>query len=94
MSDVDDEDRDPNKMMGATARNVLEYLLTQIVEEPEAIHIDAVERRDDVLFEVQVASPDMGRVIGRRGRTADAIRTVVQAAAAADDVDTEVDFVD
>lgn len=93
MSDLD-EDRDPNKVPGATARNVLEYLLTQIVEEPEEIRIDDIDRRDDVLFEVQVASPDMGRVIGRRGRTADAIRTVVQAAGAADEVDTEVDFVD
>jgi predicted RNA-binding protein YlqC (UPF0109 family) len=73
---------------------VLEYLLEQLVDEPEAIEVDTVERRDGLLFEVRVASGDMGRVIGRRGRTADAIRMVVRAAAARDDVDAEVEFVD
>jgi predicted RNA-binding protein YlqC (UPF0109 family) len=98
--DEDDEDEDdgagfdPNRVSGATGKAVLEYLLEQLVDEPEAIEVDTVERRDGLLFEVRVASGDMGRVIGRRGRTADAIRMVVRAAAARDDVDAEVEFVD
>jgi hypothetical protein len=100
--DEDDEDEDeddeagfdPNRVSGATGTAVLEYLLEQLVDEPEAIEVDTVERRDGLLFEVRVASGDMGRVIGRRGRTADAIRMVVRAAAARDDVDAEVEFVD
>jgi predicted RNA-binding protein YlqC (UPF0109 family) len=96
--DDDDEDDgagfDPNRVSGATGKAVLEYLLEQLVDEPEAIEVDTVERRDGLLFEVRVASGDMGRVIGRRGRTADAIRMVVRAAAARDDVDAEVEFVD
>jgi hypothetical protein len=90
----DEDDLDPNRVSGATGKAVLEYLLEQLVDEPEAIEVDTVERRDGLLFEVRVASGDMGRVIGRRGRTADAIRMVVRAAAARDDVDAEVEFVD
>ena len=92
--DDDEDDLDPNRVSGATGKAVLEYLLEQLVDEPEAIEVDTVERRDGLLFEVRVASGDMGRVIGRRGRTADAIRMVVRAAAARDDVDAEVEFVD
>lgn len=92
--DFDDDDRDPNQVADGTAHDVLEYIIGQIVEHPDDIEIDTIDRSDEVLFEVRVADGDMGRVIGRRGRTADAIRTVVSAAAVADDVDVEVDFVD
>ena len=53
-----------------------------------------VDRRRGVLLEVRVAPGELGRVIGRRGRTAQSIRTVVRAAATRDDITVDVDFVD
>jgi len=72
---------------------VLEYLVTSIVDAPEAVRVDLESGNPD-RYDVQVADGDMGRVIGRRGRTADAIRTVVRAAAARDERRVDVEFVD
>ena len=77
-----------------TAEDVLAYLVESLVDDPDAVEIDSVEGRRGVTLEVRVASGDMGRVIGRRGRMANAIRTVVRAAAVKDEVTTDVDFVD
>jgi uncharacterized protein len=78
-----------------TANAVLTFLVKQLVEEPDAVTIEEVEgRRGNVQLEVRTADGDMGRVIGRRGRTAQSIRTVVRAAAAKDGVDVDVDFAD
>lgn len=76
-----------------TTGAVLEYLVTSIVDAPEAVHVDLESGNPD-RYDVQVADGDMGRVIGRRGRTADAIRTVVRAAAARDERRVDVEFVD
>lgn len=93
--DVDTDDDDLDGDDGAdTAEAVLDYLVRQLVEEPDQVEVDVDDYRGRVRFDVSVASGDMGRVIGRRGRTAQAIRTVVQAAAAKDDTDVEVEFVD
>ena len=56
--------------------------------------INTDERGQRVRFRIHVAPEDMGRVIGRRGRVAQAIRTVVAAAGARDGVQTSVDIVD
>ena len=58
------------------------------------MRVDRVERRGTVSLEVQVADDDMGRVIGKRGRVANSIRTVVRAAAARDGVEVDVEFVE
>ena len=87
-ADVDDEAPAP------TAEDVLAYLVESLVDDPDGVEIDSVEGRRGVTLEVRVASGDMGRVIGRRGRMANAIRTVVRAAASKDGVATDVDFVD
>jgi predicted RNA-binding protein YlqC (UPF0109 family) len=87
-ADLDDEAPAP------TAEDVLAYLVESLVDDPDAVEIDSVEGRRGVTLEVRVADGDMGRVIGRRGRMANAIRTVVRAAAVKDDVTTDVDFVD
>lgn len=91
--DADDLDR-ANLIPGATARAVLAFVVGQLVDDPSQVHIDTVEGRRGVRFEVRVGPGDMGRVIGRRGRTAQNIRTVVRAAAAKDGVDVDVDFED
>ena len=103
--DVEDDDgddgdddynrKDPNLIEGATAASVLEYITKAVVDDPEAVEVDTREgRRGAVSLEVQVADDDMGRVIGKRGRVANSIRTVVRAAAARDGVEVDVEFVE
>ncbi len=97
--DADDGDdfnrKDPNLIEGATAANVLEYITKAVVDDPGAVEVDSREgRRGAVSLEVQVADDDMGRVIGKRGRVANSIRTVVRAAAARDGVEVDVEFVE
>ena len=94
--DFDDDDADDvNRVAGAVPRSVLEYLAKSIVEEPDAVMIEVEEgRRKSVNLRLHVSPSDMGRVIGRRGRVAQAIRTVVRAAGAREGVDAQVDIVD
>ena len=98
-SDDDDDDDadevDGNRSRPATPLDVCEYLVRALVDDPDAVRI---ERRTIAAAgarpRVHVAPGDMGRVIGRRGRIAQAIRTVVRAAAVRDGVEVDVDFVD
>jgi len=82
-NDVDDNEvDDPNRIVGGLSKNVLLYLAKSIVEDPEAVVVETEERRNSVTLRLHVAPSDMGRVIGRRGRVAQAIRSVVRAAGA------------
>jgi predicted RNA-binding protein YlqC (UPF0109 family) len=94
--DVDDDDDvvDGNRIPAATASAVLEYLARSIVEDPDSVVVDVKEQGRGVSLEVRVAPGDMGRVIGKRGRVANAIRTVVRAAAAHDGIEADVEFED
>ncbi|MGH9183657.1 MAG: KH domain-containing protein [Acidimicrobiales bacterium] len=92
--EAEDDDPDFNRRPGATAIGVLEYLVRSLVDEPDAVEIDVDEDRRGLTVRVSVAPDDMGRVIGRRGRIANAIRTLVRAAAVRDEVEVVVDFVD
>ena len=68
---------------------------SSIVDDADAVEVSSsTGRGDKVKLEVRVGPGDLGRVIGRRGRTAQSIRTVVRAAAVNDDVEVDVDFVD
>jgi len=75
-----------------TAEDVLHYLVSQIVENPDEVEIEAHSEDDKVILTARVASGDMGRVIGKRGRVARSIRTLVRAAAAKDGLAAEVEF--
>jgi hypothetical protein len=94
--DTDDEvdDNVGNRVTGTVPREVLDYVARSIVDEPDAVVIEVDERRDGVDLRLHVAPDDMGKIIGRRGRVAQAIRTVVRAAGARDGVDASVDIVD
>ncbi len=94
MSDVDAVDGDANDGDAPTAVAVLTHIVTSIVDDPDAVHVDTSDSRGKVRLDVRVGPGDLGRVIGRRGRTAQSIRTVVRAAAARDDVDVDVEFLD
>ena len=90
---TDDDRNNPGTAPVATA--VLTHIVRSIVDDPDAVDVTAVDGGDDeVVLEVRVGPGDLGRVIGRRGRTAQSIRAVVRAAATNDDVDSDVDFVD
>ncbi|MFM7536695.1 MAG: KH domain-containing protein [Acidimicrobiales bacterium] len=75
----------------------MDYLVRSLVDDPEAVVISQSDRRRrgrGVLIEVRTGPGDMGRVIGKAGKTAQAIRSVVRAAATRDGVEVDVDFVD
>lgn len=98
-SDVDeyeeDDDDRGNRVVGGTSKAVLEYLAREIADEPDAVVVEAEEgRRNSVMLRLHVAPGDMGRVIGRRGRVAQSLRTVVRAAGASEGVEANVDIVD
>jgi predicted RNA-binding protein YlqC (UPF0109 family) len=77
------------------ATAVLTHVVKSIVDDPNAVQVEGFDEGENkVLLEVRVGDGDLGRVIGRRGRTAMSIRNVVRAAAARDGVDVDVDFVD
>jgi len=75
-------------------RELLEFLARELVDEPDAVVV--TEARDDrgVLLTLTVAPDDMGKVIGRAGRTARAIRAIVRAAATRQGMSARVDILD
>ncbi|MGH8927512.1 MAG: KH domain-containing protein [Acidimicrobiia bacterium] len=80
---------------GEILKRVLTYVVGQIVDDPSQVEVTIIEQGpDEVLAEVRTGPGDMGRVIGRRGRTARAIRTLAQAAADEEGVTASVDFAD
>jgi len=84
-----------SESLAPTAEAVLLHLCQSVVSAADEVSIEASEVGDDrIRFDVSVNKDDMGRVIGRRGRVASAIRTVVSAAGVKDGVSTEVEFVD
>jgi uncharacterized protein len=93
VSDVETFDTD-NLVPAPTATAVLDHVVRALVDEPDSVSIEAVDGRRGITLEVRVAPGDMGRLIGKRGRTAQSIRMVVRAAATRDGVSVDVDFVD
>lgn len=98
--DIDDDignrvdDNIGNRVDGGRALVVLDYITRSLAGEPDAVVIDADDRGRVTRFRIHVAPGDMGRMIGRRGRVAQAIRTLVRVAGSRDGVETNVDFVD
>ena len=80
---------------GSIVKNVVEYIVTQIVEDTKSVKVDIADSDDEnVTIEVRTSPDDMGRVIGQRGRVARAIRTVAQAAADEEGLQSSVEFID
>ena len=61
------------------SEQLLEYLARQLVDEPDEVRVETVERDDAIVLQLHVAPDDVGKVIGRQGRMARALRTVVRA---------------
>ncbi len=80
---------------GTIVKNVVEYIVTEIVEDKKEVKVAiSSSSEDSVEIEVRTAANDMGRVIGKRGRVARAIRTVAQAAADEEGLNSSVEFID
>jgi uncharacterized protein len=76
-------------------RELLVFLARGLVDEPDAVEVEEFEEDDGTLvLELSVAEDDYGKVIGRGGRTAQALRTVVKAAAVKDNRRVLVDIVE
>ena len=82
-------------MKGEIVERVVDYIAREIVEAADAVEVTIVEDGpDEVIAEVRAAKGDMGRVIGRRGRVARAIRVMAQAAADEEGLTARVEFID
>lgn len=80
---------------GEIVERVVTYVVKSIVEEPDEVSVTMVEQGpDELIAEVRTAKADMGRVIGRRGRVAKAIRAAAGAAADEEGITADVEFVD
>ncbi|MBA2513606.1 MAG: KH domain-containing protein [Solirubrobacterales bacterium] len=76
-------------------RDLLEYLARAIVDEPAKVKVEELEEEDGtIVLELSVGDDDYGKVIGRGGRTAQALRAVIKAAAVREDRRVLVDIVD
>jgi predicted RNA-binding protein YlqC (UPF0109 family) len=73
---------------------LLEFLVRALVEDPGAVVVEELEEDGDLIYEITVAEGDLGRVIGKGGRVANAIRTIAKAAAVRLDRRVIVDILD
>jgi len=63
-------------------KELIEYIAKSLVDDPSQVRVDQIEGTTSVVLELRVASEDMGRIIGKKGRVADAMRTLVRVVAA------------
>ena len=75
-------------------KDLIEFLTRALVEDPDAVRVDEIEEDGDVVYEITVADDDLGRVIGRGGRVANALRLVAKAAAVKAERRVIVDILD
>lgn len=66
----------------ASLRDLVEFIAKSLVDDPAQVHVSEIEGETSVILELQVGPDDMGRVIGKGGRTANAMRTLVRVLAA------------
>ena len=78
----------------ADLKAIVETIAKALADDPDAVRVGQSERRGMTVIELQVASGDLGRVIGRQGRTAAAVRTVLAAAGEARGVRATLDIRD
>lgn len=76
----------------ARAAAVAEYLVKALADEPEAVTVAAQQDGSSVRLDVAVAPGDLGRVIGKRGKVAGSVRSIVRAAAHLDGLKVDVEF--
>ncbi len=75
-------------------KELLTYIAQHLVDDPDQVSVEAVMNGDTMTLQLRVAQEDMGKVIGRQGRIAKEIRTLVKAAGLRENVRTSVDILD
>ncbi len=93
-SGTDEFDESTDGAGAPTAVAVLTHIVKSIVDDPNAVTVEVDDSGRRLALNVRVGEGDLGRVIGRRGRTAASIRTVARAAASKDDVEIDIEFLD
>lgn len=73
---------------------LLEYLARQLVDKPDEVRVEQVDEDDTLVLRLHVAEDDLGKVIGRQGRIARALRTVVRAGSAREQRRVQLEIVD
>ena len=63
-------------------KEFIEYIAKRLVDHPDGVSLEMEEKEEKIIFKLKVAEPDVGKIIGRSGRTASAIRTLLRAVAA------------
>jgi predicted RNA-binding protein YlqC (UPF0109 family) len=80
--------------VASSASELVEFLVRSIVENPDEVEVEEFEDDGELVLEVKVADDDLGRVIGREGRVAKAIRTIARAAGGRDERRVSVDIIE
>lgn len=99
-TDIEDDEEDvfadpvESAADAGAAGAVLEFVAKSIVDDPDSVRIETDRDRRGTMLRLHVAPDDMGKVIGRRGRVAQSIRTLVRATAAKEGTEVNVDIVD
>jgi predicted RNA-binding protein YlqC (UPF0109 family) len=75
-------------------KDLIEYIAKSLVDDPSSVTVSAVEGEKATVLELRVAPEDIGKVIGKHGRIAKAVRTVLQAAAAKSGKHTVLEILD
>lgn len=75
-------------------KDLVEVIAKSLVDNPNEVHVNEVQGEQDLILELRVAPEDMGKVIGKQGRVAKAIRTVVKAAALNENQKVVVEIID
>ncbi len=75
-------------------KELVEFVARGLVDDPEAVHVEEREQRGELVLALEVGEGDIGKVIGKKGRTAKAIRVLLAAAAARSDRRTSLEIVE
>ena len=75
-------------------RDLVEFLARALVEDPDSVRVEEVEEAGDLVMEISVGGDDLGRLIGKGGRVANAIRTVAKAASTRAERRVLVEFIE
>jgi predicted RNA-binding protein YlqC (UPF0109 family) len=75
-------------------KELVEVMVRQLVDEPESVSVTEINGTQSAVLEVRVAKTDIGKVIGKKGRTAQALRTILQAASAARKLRTTLEIIE
>lgn len=91
---MDEVGAEGNRVVASRSKAVAEYVAKELADLPEAVEVDVVEGGRQTTLLLHADSSDMGRIIGRRGRTIQALRQIVRAAGASEGEDVTIDTAD